>query len=216
MKVTEMACIQGAWATIQPAAKRVLDIGCGTGLLSLMLAQRYPMICIDAIEIDAICLEQARENVAHSIFNNRITCIQGDILHFAPGQKYDFVIVNPPFFENDLKSNSHLKNVAWHSDALPLADLIKTISRLLNANGRFCILVPVFRVATLMQLASEHSFFAEEILQIRHSQHHPANYLIYIFSNTESEIRTDKIAVKDQNIYTPQFLSLMKDFYLKF
>lgn len=215
MKVTEMACIQGAWTKIPDTASKVLDIGCGTGLLSLMLAQRFAAIEIDAIEIDAACWKQAKANVEASIFKQRIQCIHGDVLQYQPAYQYDFIIVNPPFFEKDLKSKDARKNLAWHSEALPLNALIYQINRLLHLHGEFGILFPTSRVDALLKLTHSHDFFVNRILQIQHSSTHQCLHTICIFSKTESRLQTENLIIKENQLYTPSFVKLLQDFYLR-
>jgi tRNA1Val (adenine37-N6)-methyltransferase len=215
MKVTEIACIQGAWTEIPHRAKRVLDIGCGTGLLSLMLAQRYATIQIDAIEIDSECLTQAIENVEASLFKKRIHCIQGDVLLYYPDDPYDFIIVNPPFFEKDLKSKDARKNLAWHSEALPLHALIRGINRLLHSDGAFCILLPTSRLDTLERLTHLYDFYLNRILRIQHSSEHQCLHMVCIFSKRQSVIQTENVIIKENQMYTTSFVNLMRDYYLK-
>ncbi|KXK42319.1 MAG: methyltransferase small [Bacteroidetes bacterium OLB11] len=121
-KVTEIACIFGAACPIPENTFSILDIGGGTGLLSLMLAQRSKAK-IDCIEIDSETSFQLQDNIQNSIFKNRITPLFHDVNSYSFDKKYDLIICNPPFFSNSLKSKSAQKNKAWHDDTLSLSQL---------------------------------------------------------------------------------------------
>src|SRR5688572_6302630 len=145
MKVCTDACIFGAWiANIISNAKsgilNCLDIGAGTGLLSLMIAQKTSAL-IDAIEIEAYAFEQAKENFSNSPWNQRLRIFYSDVKHFNSPLKYDFIISNPPFYQNDLTSPLKTKNVAKHSTDLNLDELLGVIKNLLNKSGSFAILL---------------------------------------------------------------------------
>ena len=215
MKVTEIACILGAWSTIPPHAKKILDIGCGTGLLSLMMAQQNNTVEIDAVEIAESCVAQAKENIENSIFNQRIHCIQADIQNFYPAHQYDFIISNPPFFEQQLKSSNKLKNIAWHSDALPLQALIETIDRLLKPSGCFSILLPVQRREELLKICLPYSFYLFKNAQLRHSNQHPITHEMCSFSRTPQPLLTEIISIKENGEYSNAIINLLRAFYLK-
>ncbi|MBL7730209.1 MAG: methyltransferase, partial [Chitinophagaceae bacterium] len=120
MKVTTDACLFGAWVAerLRNAEGNCLDIGTGTGLLSLMLAQKAAGIFTVAVEIDADCAEQARENIEASPWKQQVVVKEADILQYTPANQYDFIISNPPFYQDDLKSPDTRKNVAHHDHGL--------------------------------------------------------------------------------------------------
>ncbi len=215
MKVTEIACIQGAWSPVPYAAKKVLDIGSGTGLLSLMMAQRHTTIQIDALEIDEASYRQSLQNFTNSVYNTRIQAIQGDLKTFTPQQLYDFIIVNPPFFERQLKSPDQLKNIAWHSAQLTLHELVACIEKLLCEKGHFSILIPVQREKEILAISRNSHFFPIQILQIRHSDKHAISHLVIIFSRQQMLCNTELLTMKENGNYSTFFLHLLRDFYLK-
>jgi tRNA1Val (adenine37-N6)-methyltransferase len=124
MKVSTDACIQGAWTPVPHGACRILDAGAGTGLLSLMLAQRAPEVMIDALEIDEAAAIQAGENISASAFADRIHIHHQDVRSFQPEDQYDLIICNPPFFINSLNSPEAARNLARHNHTLQQKDLL--------------------------------------------------------------------------------------------
>ena len=126
MKVCTDSCLFGAWLHVEENVKTILDIGCGTGLLSLMLAQKSAAK-IDAVEIDASAYLQAKQNIESSIFSNNISIFNEDILQFSAHEKYDFIVCNPPFYENEKVSETHGEKLAKHSLKLTLENLIQKI-----------------------------------------------------------------------------------------
>lgn len=215
MKVTEIACLQGAWTPIPSSAKTVLDIGSGTGLLSLMLAQRFPDLKIDALEIDENSFNQGIENIEASKYSSQINCFLGDIKTFHFQNKYDYIICNPPFFENQLSSPNQQKNKAWHSSELTLNKLIPAIKYNLNTEGVFSILLPVERKQHLERIISDANFYLNEILLIQPNENLEIKYFIGIFSLQKVEVKTETIIIKEQGVYSERTNTLFKDFYLK-
>lgn len=142
MKVTSDAIRFGALVTVPEKASRVLDIGCGTGLLSLMLAQRYPSILIEGIELDENAAVQAAKNISKSRFSKRITVQQADARTWNPSRKYDFIISNPPFYTNSIRSKDLAKSMAWHDDTLSADELAITCKQVLSKGGKISILLP--------------------------------------------------------------------------
>ena len=143
MKVTTDACLFGAWATNEMQGlnlAHILDMGTGTGLLALMVAQKTHA-SIDAVEIDPAAAEEAEENIKKSPWLDRIRLMQQDIRTFVPGKLYDVIICNPPFYENELASENVKKNLAHHNTEWSLREVFDNIYRLLNAKGTFFLLL---------------------------------------------------------------------------
>ena len=153
MKVCTDACVFGAFVAEYLAPQKLnncLDIGTGTGLLSLMLAQKNDM-SIDTVEINAEAYLQAKENIENSIYKNKISIHNQNILEFDNKEKYDFIITNPPFYEGDLMSSQQNKNQAKHNESLTLPKLLQSIIRLLKDNGEFAVLLPFHRIIEFEQ-----------------------------------------------------------------
>ncbi len=215
MKVCTDSCILGAWTSrhIQRTEK-ILDIGTGTGLLSLMLAQNSKAM-IDGIESDSGSIAQAAENILQSPWSNRIRIIDGDARYFSFQCKYDFIISNPPFYESDLHSPDQNKNKARHEISLTLDELIKVIRSCLLDSGLFSVLLPFHRDVYFEKLASFSGFFLQEKLIIRQTPKHPPFRSICLYGHEETGAHIpDELTIKDSDgKYSREFSELLEDYY---
>lgn len=219
MKVTTDACLFGAWVAehSEPGSSQVLDIGAGTGLLSLMLLQKHPGASIDAIELDKDCYAQAVENIQSSGFEKNISVIQGDARVFDPGKKYNLIVSNPPFYEKELKSDDPAKNRAHHSQDLSLKELMAIIKKHLNPEGKFYLLLPYKRDREISGLLKEQDFSLGRIVFVRQSSRHHFFRIMLEgkWYSRESETHIEEIAIWDEKQqYTPAFTALLKEYYL--
>ncbi len=217
MKVTTDACIQGAWTPLPRTAKRILDIGTGTGLLALMLAQRHESALIDAVEYDATAAEQAKENVSLSPWIERITVRCSDIRSFETSEKYDLIICNPPFFDNALLGPQQEKNRARHTIALGKEELAAAIVKLLTPDGHVSILLPVPEYRYWLNIAKAQGLYPQELLVIRHRPDSEAKRIVAIMSrnNTGSSSDESHLTIMEEgNTYTEQFEEMLRPFYL--
>ncbi|MDB5199295.1 MAG: methyltransferase [Chitinophagaceae bacterium] len=221
MKVCTDACIFGAWVAEKVSGGRLpvtycLDIGTGTGLLSLLFAQKNSNTIIDAVEIEENAYEQAKENFLNSKWNNRLQIFYTDVKNFIPGKKYDLVICNPPFYEKELLSNEKNKNIAKHDEGLMLKDLIAVIKKHLTKTGYFALLLPYQRIKYFEELAEENNFFLREKLLIRQTPSHNFFRGILFFGNNKEAIKINELIIKnDDGNYTEAFTDLLKEYYLK-
>ena len=142
MRVGTDGTLLGAWAQASDGACRILDIGTGTGLIALMMAQRYPQAMVTAIDIDDGAVRQAKENVSSSPFADRINVIKADVLTFEDMEKYDSIVCNPPFFEDSLTCPDPQRTEARHTVTLGYRQLMKSAFRLLKDDGRFSVIIP--------------------------------------------------------------------------
>jgi len=219
MKVCTDSCLFGAFIAgkiehrfIHP--KRILDIGSGTGLLSLMIAQKSNAK-IDAVEIDENSFYQATENFNESAWNQRLQTFHADIKSFTTSLKYDLIISNPPFFENDLKSISKNKNIAKHHDGLTFQELILSIKNNLESNGNFAVLLPFHRVEYFKRIAAENDFYLKEELWIKQTPKHYFFRGMLFFATKPDLIISKEFTIKDESgNYTNDFNFLLKDYYL--
>jgi tRNA1Val (adenine37-N6)-methyltransferase len=215
MKVCTDSCILGAWtANRLHEAKVILDIGTGTGLLPLMLAQNSNAI-FECIELDQGSFKQAKENIQESPWPKRIRVIEGDARHYSFQNKYDFIITNPPFYESDLRSPEQKKNKAKHEESLTLDELLAIIRSVLLIDGAFSILLPFHRTDYFEKLASQYGFFLHEKLTVRQTPGHPAFRSISLYRTKKSDqVILNELIIKDlkgKNSF--EFAELMKDYY---
>ena len=220
MKVCTDACLFGAWvseyiATAPFTVSNCLDIGTGTGLLALMLAQKNENTHIDAVEMDADAFSQAVENFESSNWLQRLQAHHADIRQFDPGKKYDLIITNPPFFENEFLSAQKNKNVAKHDAGLRLDELITLIAAHLALNGHFAILLPYQRVTYFEGLAEQNGFYCSEKLLVRQTPAHNFFRGILFFGIADAPATTQELSIKDnEGNYSAEFTMLLKDYYL--
>jgi tRNA1Val (adenine37-N6)-methyltransferase len=192
-----------------------LDIGTGTGLLSLMLAQKSPNIKIDAVEIDKDAYEQALINFAESNWNDRLSVFHNDICSYKSSYQYDFIFSNPPFYENDLKSNDDKRNLAMHTAGLKYEDLLSNVKRLLDLNGSFAVLLPSSAEIKFIDKAAKFGLFATEITRFKQSTKHSFFRSVILFLREEKQTLIKEISIKDeQNNYTDNFKDLLRNYYL--
>ncbi len=217
MKVCTDACVFGAFVAGYLAPQKInncLDIGTGTGLLSLMLAQKNDM-SIDTVEINTEAYLQAKENIENSVYKNKISIHNQNILEFGSTKKYDFIITNPPFYEGDLMSSQQIKNQAKHNESLTLPMLLQSIKRLVKDNGEFAVLLPYHRIIEFELLANDLNYFVQKEILLKQTPKHTYFRGIQIYSSTQlKKTKTDLIIKDENNLYTNSFVELLKDYYL--
>lgn len=217
MKVCTDACLYGAYIANEckdTPVKNILDIGGGTGLLSLMLAQKINAV-IDTVEIDPDAFAEAKENIAVSPFNNRIHIFNANITQFAIDKKYDCIISNPPFFEADLLSPDKKKNAAKHDTTLTYDMLLQAIHTHLTADGIFAVLLPYHRSQYFEMAAAAFNFHLHKKISVKQSTGHNYFRVILIFSTAQLPLQQMEITIKDaEGNYTPAFTELLQDYYL--
>ncbi|MBS1759976.1 MAG: methyltransferase [Bacteroidetes bacterium] len=221
MKVTTDSCLFGAWVAQQLSESKndvstVLDIGGGTGLLSLMLAQKNNTAKIDVLEIDIEATAQAKENVEQSPFSNQIQIINADARTYHFSKKYNVIISNPPFYENELKGNDAVKNIAHHNDGLSITELLKIIKDNLAANGKFFLLLPYKRFEEIKKLIQKEELGVTKVVFVKQSENHSYFRVLVAGTNTSTNTNMEaeiNITTKTRQ-YTAEFIELLKDYYL--
>ena len=218
MKVCTDACLFGAWVASELAANNqlqsYLDIGAGTGLLSLMLAQKTTAF-IDAVEIDTAAFEQAKENIHQSQWSEKISVINTHITSFKTIKKYDCIISNPPFFEGYLKSSNSNKNAAKHDTTLTLQQLLQVVDETLDHEGYFAILLPYHRADLFIDAAVKSTLYLSKKVLIKQTPRHDYFRAMLLFTRQQTIIVNEEIIIKDEaNNYTEAFTRLLKDYYL--
>jgi tRNA1Val (adenine37-N6)-methyltransferase len=219
MKVCTDACVQGAFTAWNLAGAgnniaQILDIGTGTGLLSLMLAQQLPA-AITGIELDPAAAAQAQENFAASPWAERLRVVPADIRELPAAELYDFIITNPPFYEGSLKSGDVLRNQAMHATSLGYRELLQSIAVHLRAEGRFSVLLPYAAFPAFRQLAADAGFFPQQVLEVKQSVRHDHFRVVGIFGRDKLQPELSSLIIYDENnVYTPAFRALLQPYYL--
>ena len=217
MKVSTDACIQGAWTPIGDNVKDVLDIGAGTGLLSLILAQRNGNIHIDAIELDTEAAQQAKENATSSPWRDRVEVIQADVTKHSFNKQYNMVICNPPFFNNSLLGDTATRNQARHTLSLTYSDLLSVLNNVLKNDGYASILLPTAEHAEWEKLLNKNGWYVNHRLFVQPKENSLPNRIVSLCSrNMTQKIEEEKLVIYvAQNQYTNEATELLKPFYLK-
>ena len=218
MKVGTDGVLLGAWATLDHEPNSILDIGAGTGLIALMLAQRSTAQTIDAIEIETEAYEQCVDNFEVSSWGDRLFCYHAGLDEFVEEleEQYDLIVSNPPFYSEDVTSGNSARDKARQNSSLPFNDLLQGISKLLSMDGVFSVIVPFKEEGRFIKLASEVHLFPKRITRVKgnSSTETKRSLLEFGFAETEFSV-TELIVEKERHQYTSAYIDLTKDFYLK-
>ena len=219
MKVTTDACIFGAYTAIDET-KKILDIGTGTGLVAMMLAQRTKAQ-IDAVEIESSAYNQAVTNIQESIFKEQINVFNTSIQLFSTRSEqqnqYDLIVSNPPFFHNHLKAKEITRNNSFHTDTLSFEDLIHSVLQLISSVGTFVILLPLHESSVFEELSIPQGLYPQKKLTIRHRKDTKILRIITTFGFTKTQTQEENLIIKNPDeSYSLAFGMLLKDYYLIF
>ncbi len=218
MKVGTDGVLLGAWATCENA-ESILDIGTGTGLIALQLAQRSKAI-IDAIEIDETAALQAKENVENSPWANRINILAQSFQDFSSNCKkqYDLLVSNPPYFENSLKSANDKKNKARHTDSLSPEEILHRSKTLLSKNGRLCLILPVKEAEKFLLLGKENGWYCEQKTAVIPRIGSQAKRALIALKQGAGICYENELIIEtaERHAYSAAYKQLTKDFYLNF
>lgn len=219
MKIGTDSVLLGAWCPIDNNPFSVLDIGAGTGILSLMLAQRSSAEQIDSLEIDESAYEQCVENFENSPWSDRLFCFHAGLDEFVddPEDEYDIIISNPPFYSEDYKTDNSQRDLARFQDALPFEDLVEAADLLLSENGIFAVIIPYKEEERFIDLCAEVELFPIKVTRIKGSYTTPIVRSLLAFKRYELSVLTaDELVVEiNRHEYTDDYINLTKDFYLK-
>jgi tRNA1Val (adenine37-N6)-methyltransferase len=219
MKVGIDGVLIGSWVDVEGCSK-ILDIGTGTGLIALMMAQRNELAKIDAVEIEQGAYEEAIENFRLSNWATRIQAYWSSFQVFAKNSlsQYDLIISNPPYFNNGLKATIEIRAKARHSDSLPLAQLIESSCRLLKNQGKIAMILPSARLDEIEHLASANKLFVSRICSVFPNANKPAHRIMIELTKLNCTSTTKDLMIESEvhHDYTLEYKNLTKDFYLKF
>ena len=218
MKIGTDGVLLGAWASINDNPFSILDIGAGTGVIALMLAQRSNAELIDAIEIDDNAYEQCVGNFENSPWGDRLFCYHSSLQEFVDeiDDKYGLITSNPPFYSEDYKTENIQRDLARFQDAMPFDHLIDSASKLLSEDGTFVVIIPFKEEDRMIVLALKSGLFANRILRVKGNSESGIKRSLIGFSFRESETKiTELIIETSRHQYTQDYINLTKDFYLK-
>jgi len=219
MKVGTDGVLLGAWAPLDNHPYSILDIGAGTGLIALMLAQRSGAEQIDALEIDDAAYEQAVDNFENSPWGDRLFCYHAGLDEFMeePEDEYDLIISNPPFYTEDYTTGNEQRDKARFTESLPFEDLTEAAGLLLSEKGVFCVIIPFKEESHFIALAAEEGLYPFKITRVKGTPTTDVKRSLLAFSfdqNTTPAINELTIELARHD-YTPEYTELTKDFYLK-
>ena len=223
MKVGVDSVLLGAWTEADHVV-RILDVGAGTGLLTLMMAQRFSEALIDAVEIDREACQQTEENVTNSVWNNRIRIICADFADYVDECtfRYNIIISNPPYFTASLKPRDQKRNIARHNDSLPHSLLLAGSAKLLTSTGVLAVVLPTAEALSLIDESATYNLFVKRTLHIQTVPSKAVYRMLVELTKAPSspyfESSENRLCIEnaDRLEYTDTYKELTKDFYLKF
>ncbi|WP_196891025.1 tRNA1(Val) (adenine(37)-N6)-methyltransferase [Aureivirga marina] len=215
MKVGTDGVLLGAW-TCYENVKSVLDIGTGTGLISLMIAQRNSSATILSLEIEKNAFDQALENFENSIWKKRLEIKNTALQDFKTKKKFDLIISNPPFYTTTFKNEDEKRALARHSESLPYSVLLKNCAELLSENGICSFIIPYSEETNFIKIAKNYKLYPKRITQVKGNKKTPLKRSLLEFSFQELKIEISELIIEiERHKYTEDYINIVKDFYLK-
>ena len=216
MKVGTDGVLLGAWADAGTGHTRILDVGAGTGLISLMMAQRNPEAEITGIEIEENSYNEAIENIANSPWRNRISVVNENYLEYTSSEKFDMIVSNPPFFTNGLLAPNQARATARHAQELDIFSFLEKAESLLNDNGIISFIYPYADLQLVNESVKKAGLYLNKINYVYPRADLPCKRILCECSRTETHLVERSFSIElDRHIYTPEYIELTKDFYLK-
>lgn len=217
MKVGTDAVLLGAWV-LPNGSREILDIGTGTGVVALMLAQKTSAK-IDAIDIDENACLQAHQNISESKFSEQLQVIHSSWQNFSKvsSKKYNLIVTNPPYFEQSLKSVDEQRSFARHADVLPFEELIDGVIKLLDDKGKFCLILPTLEAEKFKDLAKKKGLFLSKLLRVKskiNKEVDKRHLMQFEYTPSEFSEQTIAIELEERHQYTDEYKALTKDYYL--
>lgn len=218
MKVGTDGVLLGAWADVRDS-KMILDIGTGTGVIAIMLAQRNEKAKVHGVEIEEQAYQQAQENMENSAFSERLTSFHIDIQTYmrVTDRKYDLIVSNPPFFTGGTLSATQDKMNVRHTVKLPHGDLLLAVKHLLNPKGKFCVILPLIEGLRFKELAERAGLFCTKMTEVRPKAEKAVERLLLQFENQGNMMLQNQLIIqaKDgRHDFTEEYTALVKDFYI--
>ncbi|WP_046287443.1 tRNA1(Val) (adenine(37)-N6)-methyltransferase [Zobellia galactanivorans] len=218
MKVGTDGVLLGAWTSLESAPESILDIGAGTGLIALMMAQRSLADTIDALEIDEDAYEQCVSNFEASDWGDRLFCYHAGLDEFVEEWEdpYELVVSNPPFYTEEVSSGNASRDNARQNQSLPFDELLEGVAKLMAPEGTFATIIPYKEEAAFLQLADSFKLYPQRITRVKGSPTSEIKRSLLQFARTKSTPLTDELTIEiGRHEYTDAYVALTKDFYLK-
>ncbi|MDY7394473.1 methyltransferase [Aureibaculum sp. 2210JD6-5] len=217
MKIGTDGVLLGAWTSLLNNPNSILDIGTGTGVIALQLAQRSNAEIIDALEIDDNAFEQAVENFENSIWGDRLYCYHASLKEFTIeiDDNYDLIVSNPPFYSDDFHSDDKARNTARFTASLPFEELLKSVSELLSNDGVFSIIIPFKEEENFIILAKKYNLLLNKICRVKGTPETETIRSLIEFSFMEKDAIIENLVIETaRHQYTNEYIDLVRDFYL--
>ncbi len=218
MKVGTDGVLLGAWSSVEHSPNAILDIGAGTGVISLMLAQRTSAEIIDAVEVDQNAYEQCVENFEASPWADRLFCYHAGLEEFTDEMEaqYDLIVSNPPFYTNGPSGDRRSRHLARQNRFLPFGELLAGVAGLLTGNGTFSTIIPFREETSFLSLAAGENLYPIRISRVRGNTDTSIKRCLLEFQFNKIEAVTHELSIEfNRHQYTPEYMDLTKDFYLK-
>lgn len=218
MKVGTDGVLLGAWADVKNA-KSILDIGTGTGVIAIMLAQRAAEAKVSGIEIDQAACTQAQQNMDGSPFADRLKTELSPVQDFAKlsRDEFDLIVSNPPFFSGGTFSENQDRNSVRHTVKLSHGDLLMAVQKLLSKTGKFCVILPYLEGLRFQEMAKNYNLFCTKMTEVKPKKEKSVERLLLQFERKEKAIKIDQIVIQKaaRNDWTKEYIELTGEFYLK-
>ncbi|NGX84422.1 methyltransferase [Aequorivita sp. KMM 9714] len=218
MQIGTDGVLLGAWVSIENNPFSILDIGAGTGVIALQLAQRSDAEMIDALEVDDNAYEQCVDNFENSPWGDRLFCYNASLGEFIEEieDKYDLIISNPPFYSEDYKTSDESRDLARFNDSLPFDELIFSASQLLSEEGIFAVVIPRKEEEGFLKMAEQENLFAKRICRVKGNETSQEKRSLIEFSFEKSTPKIENLTIEtSRHKYTEEYISLVNEFYLK-
>jgi len=218
MKVGTDGVLLGAWVKLQDEFNSILDVGSGTGLIALMLAQRSYAESIDAIELNEDAYEQTVENFENSNWGDRLFCYHASFQQFVEEieDTYDLIISNPPFYTSTFKKLPSDRAMARHSESLSFTELLQGTSKLLSETGTCAFIIPFEEEENFIEIANQNNLYPNRITRVKGNERTEIKRTLLQLTKVETAIETNELIIEiERHNYTPKYIDLVKEFYVK-
>jgi len=221
MKVGTDGVLLGAWCSVADYPDTILDVGAGTGVIALMIAQRSDAMTIDAVEVDEDAYEQTVANFEESDWGDRLYCYNATFTEFSDEiaeeeESYDLIVSNPPFYTDEFETDNEARNKARFTTSLSFEDLLKGVTKILSEKGVFSVIIPFKEEGSFINLAKENKLYLNRVCRVQGNETSEIKRCLLAFSFHETKIQEESLIIEiARHQYTQDYINLTKDFYLK-